>query len=188
MLTCTLIEKDEDLSQILTAEEKTFLDSAARARYHLAQETLLCDHMLTLAELAQKRRRAVIDAGRIGEDICGYDYRLDTISARDAFAAFVKSPEGETILKTKQMGVPPRGDDAGGDGDDDLARGMCERKRCKAHAGWQKMLAFGIKYQMREMAGQAAEVSEEERVVREAAGERWRRKKAENNWVEVIDD
>lgn len=145
--------------------------------------------MLTLVELAQKRRRSVIDAGRFGEDICAYDHRLDTISARDAFAAFVKSPDGETILKTKQLGVPLRGKAPDGNDDDDgnIARGMCERKRCKAHAGWQKMLVFGIKYQMREMASQAAEVSEEERVVREAAGERRRRKKAENNWVEAID-
>jgi COMPASS component SPP1 len=145
--------------------------------------------MITLVELAQKRRRAAIDAGRFGDDVCGYDSRLDTVSARDAFAAFVKSPEGEAILKSEQLGPPPRedgvdGDD--GDDNDDVTRGMCERKRCKAHAGWQKMLVLGIKHQMREMAGQAAEVSEEERVVMEAAGERWRRKRAEKNWVEVV--
>lgn len=167
----------------MTDEQKAFLDSAASMRYQLAEETLLCDHMLTLVELAQKRRRAVIDAGRISEDTCGYDDRLDTICARDAFAAFAKSPEGERILKDKHLGPPvaPEG------GDDDIARGMCERKRCKAHSGWQKMLAFGIKYQIRELAEQAAEVGEDERVVREAAAERWQRKKAESNWVEVIE-
>ena len=136
--------------------------------------------MLSLIELAQERRRAAISAGRFSEDICGYDQRLDTICARDAFAAFVKSPEGEVVFKTSKL------DDPLGEGDE--VRGMCEKKRCKIHSGWYKMLALGIKHQIREMAGQAAEVGEEEKVVREAAGERWKRKRAEKNWVEVLDD
>lgn len=136
--------------------------------------------MLSLIELAQERRRAAITAGRFGEDICGYDQRLDTICARDAFAAFVKSPEGEVVFKTSKLGDPL--------GEDSEVRGMCEKKRCKIHSGWYKMLVLGIKHQIREMAAQAAEVSEEEKVVREAAGERFQRRKAERNWVEVLDD
>lgn len=128
--------------------------------------------MIALVELTQERRRAAITAGRFNDDICGYDNALDTISARDAFAAFVKSPDGEAAFKT--------GDAAG-------ERSMCERKRCKIHGGWQKMMPLGIKHQIREMASQASEVAEEERIVREAAGERWRRKRAESNWVEVLD-
>ncbi|KAF4124410.1 COMPASS component SPP1 [Geosmithia morbida] len=190
---------DDPMLQIMTEEERSFLDSSASSRYQLAQEMLLCDHMITLIELAQKRRRAAIDAGRIGDDICGYDDRLDTISARDAFAAFVKSPEGETVFRDQHLGNPPAPpgqsnadstEDGGGVGDDDddgMTRGMCTRKRCKAHSGWQKMLVFGVKYQIRELAEQASEVSDEERVVKEAATERWRRKEAERNWVEVID-
>ncbi|KAF7549076.1 hypothetical protein G7Z17_g6639 [Cylindrodendrum hubeiense] len=171
---------DEDqLAKILSEEEKEFLDNAVKARFHLAEETLLCRKMLTLIELAQERRRAAITAGRFGEDICGYDRRLDTISARDAFAAFAKSPEGEVIFKASKMGDPV--------GEGDEVRGMCERKRCKVHSGWQKMLALGIKHQIREMAAQAAEVGDEEKIVRVAADERWRRKKAEKNWVEVLD-
>lgn len=135
--------------------------------------------MITLVELAQERRRAAITAGRFGEDICGYDSRLDTISARDAFAAYAKSPEGEAAFRESKLGDPL--------GEDDAARGMCERKRCKVHSGWQKMLPLGIKYQVREMANQAAEVAQEEGIVREAAGERWKRKQAEKNWVEVVD-
>lgn len=174
-----LAADDDHLDNILSEEEKEFLDNAATARFHLAEETILCHKMLTLIELAQERRRAAINAGRCGEDICGYDRRLDTIGARDAFAAFAKSPEGEVIFKASKMGDPA--------GEGDEVRGMCERKRCKVHSGWQKMLALGIKHQIREMAGQATEVGEEEKVVRVAAGERWRRKKAEKNWVEVLD-
>lgn len=179
----TETEPEQDLSDILSPEEKLFLEQTANTRYHLGEETALCGHMLTIIELAQKRRRAVIDAGRIGDDICGYDYRLDTISARDAFAAFIKSPQGDAILESKELGVPPAENN---EEEEDLARGMCERRRCKSHQGWLKTFNLAVKYQIKEMVRQAAEVGEEERVVREAAMERSRRKKAETNWVEVL--
>jgi COMPASS component SPP1 len=144
----------------------------------MAEETILCEQMLDLIDLAQNRRRSLIADGRFNDDICGYDYRLDTISARDAFAAFAQSPEGETIFSNKVMGDPAEGTSGSG---------MCERKRCKVHYGWNKILALGIRYHMKELSAQAGELSEEESIVREAAGERWRRKKAEHNWVEVIE-
>ncbi|KAL3965110.1 hypothetical protein ACCO45_002114 [Purpureocillium lilacinum] len=152
---------DEALASILSDEEKEFLENSSKARFQLGEETLLCHKMLTLVELAQERRRAAITAGRFGEDICGYDSRLDTISARDAFAAYVKSSEGEATFKESKLSDPL------GEGDE--------------------MLPLGIKYQIREMASQAAEVGEEEQNVREAAGERWKRKQAEQNWVEVLE-
>lgn len=135
--------------------------------------------MLALIEMVQERRRSAINSGQFGEDICGYDQRLDTISARDAFAAFVASPEGEVVFQSSTVGDPL--------GEDDQVRGMCERKRCKVHSGWQKMLALGVRHQIREMADQAAEVEEDERILRVAAKERWRRRQAERNWVEVIE-
>ncbi|KAF4977433.1 hypothetical protein FZEAL_6045 [Fusarium zealandicum] len=170
--------QDEE-SKHLSEEEKEFLKNAAAARFHLAEETLLCHKMLTLLELAHERRQGAISTGHFKEDICGYDQRLDTISARDAFAAFAKSPDGEPIFKTSKLGDPL--------GEGDEVRGMCDRKRCKVHSGWYKMLALNIKYQIRELAAQAEELGEEEKVVRRAAGERWRRKRSEKNWVDVLD-
>lgn len=179
LLLTTLTATEERLAQILTEEEKDYLDKKAHARFKLAEETLLCQKMITLVELVQERRRAAINAGLFAEDICGYDQRLDTIGARDAFAAFVKSPEGEAIFHSSKV------EDPLGEGDE--VRGMCERKRCKIHSGWHKMLVLAVKYQIKEMADQAAEVSEDERILREAAEERWRRRQAEQNWVEVLD-
>lgn len=178
-LLTTLTATEERLAQILTEEEKDYLDKKAHARFKLAEETLLCQKMITLVELVQERRRAAISAGLFAEDICGYDQRLDTIGARDAFAAFVKSPEGEAIFQASKV------EDPLGEGDE--VRGMCERKRCKIHSGWHKMLVLAVKYQIKEMADQAAEVGEDERILREAAEERWRRRQAEQNWVEVLD-
>ncbi|KAF5027496.1 hypothetical protein F66182_391 [Fusarium sp. NRRL 66182] len=183
-------ENQQDASMYLSGEEKAFLENAAAARFHLAEETVLCHKMLTLLELAYERRQAAINAGRFKakDDICGYDQRLDTIGARDSFEAFAKSPEGEAIFKASKLEDPL--------GEGDQVRGMCERKRCKIHDGkisgskidgWYKMLSVGIKHQIREMATQANEIGEEEKVVRQAAKERWRRKRSEKNWVEVLD-
>lgn len=183
LFTDMIIVPEQDLSHVLTSEEKTFLDQAAESRYRLGEETALCKHMVTMLELAQKRRKAAIDAGKIGEDICGYDFRLQTIGARDAFAAFIKSPEGVAILESNELGAPPAED---GDDEDDLIRGLCERKRCKRHQHWRKTLALSIRYQSNLMTRQAAEIGEEERLVREAALERSRRKQAETNYVEVL--
>ncbi|KAF9766129.1 hypothetical protein IL306_001485 [Fusarium sp. DS 682] len=173
------IEKEHSDQMHLSAEEKEFLENAAAARFHLAEETVLCHKMLTLLEFAHERRQAAISAGRFKEDICGYDQRLDSISARDAFEAYAKSPEGEAIFKASQLSDPL--------GEGDAVRGMCERKRCKIHSGWYKMLSSGLKHHIREMANQANEVGEEEKVMRQAAKERWRRKQSEKNWVEVLD-
>ncbi|GAB0134806.1 hypothetical protein EsDP_00003162 [Epichloe bromicola] len=170
--------QDDTLSKILSDEESKFLDQAAQARSQLEEETFLCHKMFTLIELAQERRRAAISAGRFAEDICGYDSRLDAVSARDVFSAFYKSLEGEEVFQQSKLRDPL--------GEEDLVRGMCERKRCKAHGGWQKMLPLGIKHHIRKMAEEMADMQEEEKIVREAAGERWRRRQAESNWVEVL--
>ncbi|KAG9259003.1 Set1 complex component spp1 [Emericellopsis atlantica] len=175
-------DSKEDLSHILTAEETAILQRAERARYSMAQETILCDHMRTLIELAMKRHRLAVKAGRLAKNSCGYDHRLDTVTAPNAFAAFIKTPEGEAILKNKSLSGGVDSDD-----DDDL-RGMCEARPCKAHREWAKILMHGVKCQIREMVRQSAEIDDEERVVRDAAKERWKRKLAENNWVEAIYD
>lgn len=180
MRTCvTDANTDSSTDDILGEEERAYVEQAASTRRQLEAETLLCDKMLTLIELAQERRRTAITEGHFGDDICGYDQRLDTISARDAFAFYAGSPEGEAAFAAARL------DDPLGDGDE--VRGMCERKRCKTHSGWQKALALGIRHQIREMAAQSEVVEEEERIVREAASERWKRKQSEKNWVEVLD-
>ncbi|KAG6166865.1 hypothetical protein E4U11_007810 [Claviceps purpurea] len=169
---------DGPLFKILSHEENEFLDHTAQARLQLNEETVLCHKMFTLIELAQQRRRAAIDAGHFAEDICGYDSRLDVVSARDVFSAFVHSPEGEEVFRQSMLADPL--------GEDDAVRGMCDRKRCKAHSGWQKTLALGIKHHIREMADEIAAMEDEENIVRAAAEERWKRRQAESNWVEVL--
>ncbi|RDA84871.1 hypothetical protein CP532_2104 [Ophiocordyceps camponoti-leonardi (nom. inval.)] len=165
---------DDALSRVLSEEEKEMLDAAASERAQLAEESLNCHKMLTLVELVQEDRKAATAAGRCAEDTCGYHSALDVVSARDAFAAYIKTAEGEAAFREAKFVSPPDAE-------------VCERKRCKVHSGWHKMLLQGVKHQIKELANQVMEVEEEERIIREAARERWKRKQAEQNWVEVID-
>ena len=164
----------------MSEEEKLFLGNAASSRSQLSEESHLCHKMLTLVDLAQQRRRSAISAGRFANESCGYDARLDTVSARDAFDAFIRSSEGEAIFRANKL------DDPLGEGDE--IGGMCDKKRCKMHKDWQKILPLGVKHRIRETASRSAEVMEEERIVRKAAGERWKRRAAEDNWVEVLEE
>ncbi|PHH82286.1 hypothetical protein CDD82_6466 [Ophiocordyceps australis] len=174
-------EMDDFVSKILSDEEKKVVQDAVTTRKRLGQEKRLYNDMMLLVENAQERRRAAIAAGRFSDDICGYDSRLDTVLARDAFAAYIESADGIAALslcdaaKTGQeLQVP--------------LEGVCDRKRCKGHSGWQKMFPLSIKHQIRDLDKRAAAVAAEEKVVREAAVERWKRKQTENNWVQVVDD
>ncbi|RDA95354.1 hypothetical protein CP533_3486 [Ophiocordyceps camponoti-saundersi (nom. inval.)] len=166
--------EDDALSRILSEEEKELLDAAAKERAQLAEESVNCHKMLTLVELVQEDRKAATAAGRCAEDMCGYHSALDVVSARDAFAAYIKTVEGEAAFKEAKFVSPPDAE-------------VCERKRCKVHSGWHKMLPQGVKHQIKELANRVVELEEEERIIREAARERWKRKQAEQNWVEVID-
>ena len=158
----------------------------------MTEETVLCRRMLSMVDLVVQRRRTAIATGRIANDCCGYDPRLDSVSSRDAFAAFGQSPEGEAIFSSidsdnmseamSKLNEPITGSRRG-----DELQAMCERKRCKIHREWQKILPLGVKHRIKEMTERTSEVVEEERIVREAAGERWKRRKAENNWVEVVE-
>ncbi|PHH61027.1 hypothetical protein CDD81_849 [Ophiocordyceps australis] len=174
-------DMDDFVGKILSDEEKKILQDAVETRKKLSQEKRLYNEMMLLVENAQERRRAAIAAGHFTDDICGYDSRLDTVLARDAFAAYIESAEGMAALSlcdaatTGQEAQVP-------------LQGICDRKRCKGHSGWQKMFPHSIKQQIRDLDKQAAAVAAEEKVVREAAVERWKRKQTENNWVEVIND
>ncbi|PFH58504.1 hypothetical protein XA68_13589 [Ophiocordyceps unilateralis] len=162
------------LSRILSDEEKEILKKTAKERAKLAEESLNCHKMLTLLELVQEDRKAGITAGRCTDDMCGYHSALDVVSARDAFAAYLKTVEGEATFKDSKLVSPPEAE-------------ICGRKRCKVHSGWHKMLLLGVKHEIKELANQVLELEEEEGIIREAARERWKRKQAENNWVEVLD-
>ena len=167
----------------LTEEEEIFVHASASDRYMLAEEIVQCKKMLQLLEMANDRHKAAVAAGRFTNDICGYDNRLDSVSAQHAFAAFCKTDEGKAILKAAKLGDP-----TGQDDEDSAVRGMCERKRCKPHYGWYNMLTRAVRAQIKDLAAAAKEKLDQEADVKEAAEERFFRKMAEGNRVEVLDD
>lgn len=174
-------QDNDDETNIFSEEEKSILDSLANKRQALADETVLCHKMTLLVQLAHERRRDLIASKRYPEDICAYDYRLDTVLARAAFEAFIATPDGQAILDNNVMGDPPVPE-----GGISAGPTMCERKKCKIHTGWYKMLLAGVKHQVKEAAAQGSELMAQENIMRDAARERWWRKKSENNWVEIL--
>ncbi|PKS09544.1 hypothetical protein jhhlp_004161 [Lomentospora prolificans] len=167
----------------LSEEEELFVHASASDRYMLAEEIVQCKKMLQLLDMANDRHKAAVAAGRFSSDICGYDSRLDTVAVQAPFVAFTKTEEGKAIFKSGKLGDP-----TGSNDEDSLVRGMCEKKRCKPHHGWYNMLSRTVRAQIKNLAAQAKERLDEENDVKEAAEERFYRKKAEGNWVEVHDD
>ena len=167
----------------LTEEEELFVHASASDRYMLAEEIVQCKKMLQLLDMASDRHKAAVAAGHLASDTCGYDARLDSVSVQHAFAAFCKTDEGKAIFKAGALEDPP-----GSDGGDAGVSGMCERKRCKPHYGWYNMLTRAIRAQIKDLAAAAKEKLDQEGDVKEAAEERFYRKMAEGNRVEVLDD
>ncbi|SPN99966.1 uncharacterized protein DNG_02818 [Cephalotrichum gorgonifer] len=167
----------------LTDEEEVFVLASASDRYMLAEEIVLCKKMLQLLEMANDRLKAAIAEGSFSSEICGYDNRLDSVSVQHAFAAFCKTDEGIAIFKAGKLGDP-----TGQDDDESAVRGMCERKRCKPHYGWYNMLTRAIRAQIKDLTAAAKEKLDQESDVKEAAEERFYRRMAEGNRVEVLDE
>jgi COMPASS component SPP1 len=184
----------------LTEEESQLLKRSAADRYSLAEEMVMCKKMLELLEMTNQRRRSAITAKRFSEDVCGYDSRLDAVGSLHAFVAWVTSEDGKAAFATDSLG-PPIPTTRVTDGsmaaeasmeettqaeDDILARGMCDKKRCKTHAGWYGIHTRNIRHQIKELTSQAKELLDRETAVKEAAEQRFYRRRAESNSVEVL--
>ncbi|KAK3336647.1 hypothetical protein B0T19DRAFT_396375 [Cercophora scortea] len=187
-----------NLDEVLTSEEREILRRSAAERYALGEEIGLCQKMLQLLDMALKRRDAAIAAGKgSAKETCGYDWRLDTVDVTAQFAAFLKSPAGETIFKTGRLDAPDAPQSPtlrAGFGNfapdaaavDPLTAGMCTKKKCKPHLAWATILGKSVKHSIKELAAQAREKLDLEARVRDSAAGRFRRKVHENNTVTVI--
>jgi COMPASS component SPP1 len=138
--------------------------------------------MMQLIDWANQRRQAAIEAGKFTKDSCGYDFRLDVVSVRHAFVAWVETPEGQATVAAGKLDTPIEP----GEGEP-ATRGACEKKRCKAHNGWYKILMSAVRNQIKETATAAADKLEAEDVLRQEAGSRYERRQLEKNWVEVLE-
>lgn len=215
LLTLTGIPADfwetTPVREVLTDEESTLLSNSATERHSLGQEISLCTKMLQLIDLAIKRRDHLIasslklpKAQVLGKDFCAYDYRLDSVGASAAFAAFFKSPAGEAIFKTLKLPLPgdegfvefvpdegyiyPADHDRNGvRSPQGLASVLCTRRKCKPHAGWSGIHTKNVKHQIKELAAQAKERLDFEARITDCAAVRFQRRKRENNRVEVVD-
>lgn len=139
--------------------------------------------MMQLTEWANQRRQALIEAGKLSKDTCGYDSRLDTVSVRPQFAAWLETAEGQATFKAGKLGDPL----GSSEDEDGAARGVCEKKRCKPHNGWYKQLIGSVRVLVKETATAAADKLDAEDVMRQEAGIRYERRQLEDHWVQVLD-
>ncbi|KAF2996345.1 hypothetical protein E8E14_005164 [Neopestalotiopsis sp. 37M] len=173
---------------VLSDEDQAFLQNSAAERLALGNEIVVYKKMMQLIDWANQRRQAAIEAKEFTKDSCGYDYRLDVVSARHAFAAWLDSAEGQATFTAGKLEAPSA-EATGEEGDTSSAatRSMCEKKRCKAHNGWYKILTTAVRNQVKETTTAAADKLEAEQVLRQAAENRFERQQLENNWVQIIE-
>ncbi|KAI0476234.1 hypothetical protein GGR56DRAFT_460153 [Xylariaceae sp. FL0804] len=187
---------------VLSDEEQVFLQTSAAERLALGNEVVQYKKMMQLVDWANQRRQAAVEAGRFTKDSCGYDRRLDTVSTRVQFAAWLDTPEGQATFKAGRLlddapppPPPPQDMDGAAVAVDDTAaatttttmRGACDRKRCKPHAGWYKLLMSAVRVLVKETATAAKNKLDAEEVMRRQAEARYERRQLENNWVEVLE-
>ena len=125
---------------VLSDEEQAFLQTSAAERLALGNDIVQYKKMMQLIDWASQRRQAAVELGKFTKDSCGYDERLDVVSVKYPFAAWAEAAEGQAVFAAGQLGPPLEP----GEGDPAL-RGMCEKKRCKPHNGWYKILMGAVR-------------------------------------------
>ncbi|KAI0805129.1 hypothetical protein GGR55DRAFT_299280 [Xylaria sp. FL0064] len=199
---------------LLSEEEQAFLQRSSSERLALGNEIVQYKKMMQLLDWANSRRQAALEAGKFTKDSCGYDFRLDNVSVRAQFAAWLETPEGQAVFKAGKLEAPsPLPSSASSSTDnnnstngtattttttasnsdnngptDPAIRGTCDRKRCKPHAGWYKILMGVVRVLIKETATAAAAKLEAEESMRAAAEARYERRQLENNYVEVLSE
>ncbi|CAJ2504320.1 Uu.00g117140.m01.CDS01 [Anthostomella pinea] len=169
---------------VLSDEEQKFLQTSAAERLALGNEIVQYKKMMQLMDWANHRRQAAIEAGNFTKDSCGYDWRLDTVSVRVQFAAWLETAEGQATFKAGKLDAPL---DSADDPHPPAVCGTCDKKRCKPHNGWYKVLMSAVRVLIKETATAAANKLEAEEVMRQQAESRYERRQLENNWVEVLE-
>ncbi|KAI1349957.1 hypothetical protein F5Y01DRAFT_166809 [Xylaria sp. FL0043] len=197
---------------LLSEEEQAFLQRSSAERLALGNEIVQYKKMMQLLDWANSRRQAALEAGKFTKDSCGYDFRLDYVSVRAQFAAWLETPEGQAVFKAGKLEAPSlpstssntdnnntstngtaattttaSNSDSNGPTDPAI-RGTCDRKRCKPHAGWYKILMGVVRVLIKETATAAAAKLEAEESMRAAAEARYERRQLENNYVEVLSE
>ncbi|KAI0440767.1 hypothetical protein F4803DRAFT_563578 [Xylaria telfairii] len=182
---------------VLSEEEQAFLQTSTAERLALGNEIVQYKKMMQLLDWANSRRQSAIEAGKFTKDSCGYDWRLDTVSVRVQFAAWLDTAEGQATFKAGKLEAPADNNNSTEDANangvvvvaaDPAIRGTCDRKRCKPHAGWYKLLMGVVRVLIKETATAAAAKLEAEGAMRSAAEARYERRQLENNYVEVLSE
>lgn len=169
----------EKLKVVYTPEEKTQLSEVTSKKDSLKHKREALGDREKFLGLVKSRAKVVLEELKKKEgtkDICGFDSRLTW--SDEEFEAWRTSSEGQSALKSGQLGAPASSPDNGGDekmtnGDgahpEEIGKGVCPKKRCERHKNWMKMQMQDIAFEKEECRQEMRKLEKEEKGVEERA-------------------
>jgi len=169
----------EKLKVVYTPEEKTQLSEVTSKKDSLKHKREALGDREKFLGLVKSRAKVVLEELKKKEgtkDICGFDSRLTW--SDEEFEAWRTSSEGQSALKSGQLGAPASSPDNGGDekmtnGDgahpEEIGKGVCQKKRCERHKNWMKMQMQDIAFEKEECRQEMRKLEKEEKGVEERA-------------------
>lgn len=167
-----------------TIEETGQLENIAEKKIRCRAKKKLLDDRDKLLLLITARAKNVLaeikEQDKSFNNICGYDSRLTW--SEDEFNEWRAPPEGQKALqKDGALGAPIPKEKAEGDdevmkdaekekdGDEEIGRGVCKKKRCERHKAWLKLQQQDNLFEKDQARQEMKKLEVEERGVKDRA-------------------
>lgn len=163
-----------------TPEETAQLESIAEKKTRCRARKKLLDDREKLLLLITARGKNVLaemkEQDKSLNNICGYDSRLTW--SEDEFNEWRASPEGQKALQNDGvLGAPaPKEKEEGSneaavekEGEDEIGRGVCKKKRCERHKTWSKLQFQDNLFEKNQARQEMKKLEAEERGVKDRA-------------------
>ena len=155
-----------------TPQETEKLAEITSSKESLRLRKSMLEDRDTFLGLVKARGKTVLDELRKKDkslkDICGYDARLSL--SDEEFKIWRCGPEGQKAFDEDVLVAPTPDDEATATGDDDeLGRGVCQKKRCERHRNWYKIQQQEVAFEKDNIRQALRKLEEEERGVKNRA-------------------
>lgn len=163
-----------------TLEETVQLENIAERKIRCRARKKLLDDRDKLLLLVTARAKSVLaemkEQDKSFNNICGYDTRLTW--SEDEFNEWRASPEGQKALQNDGvLGAPaPKEKEEGNnevavekEGEEEIGRGVCKKKRCERHKAWSKLQLQDNLFEKDQARQEMKKLEAEERGVRDRA-------------------
>ena len=155
-----------------TSQESEKLAEITSSKESLRMRKSMLEDRDTFLGLVKARGKNVLDELRKKDkslkDICGYDARLSL--SDEEFKIWRCGPDGQKAFDEDVLAAPPPNEEATTNGEDDeLGRGVCQKKRCERHRNWYKIQQQEVAFEKDNIRQALRKLEEEERGVKDRA-------------------